>query len=306
MQVLHPLSLSSSVLAVLAHGLAAQTPEPVLGADLKLPGGALATELVAPRWDPEHQRDTCKVFHHVRAPDGTLLTKGNGGRFEHHKGLFVGWNHTRWRQREIDFWHLPKRERQVLRSFVPASELDLPKGAQVARVDWLTSDGECVVAEWRGLALAATAPDHYVLHLRNKLTAPAGDVHLAGDPQHSGQQFRSPQCFADKGAAPVLYVRPDGAKEQGNDVWTNCDWIAAVQRYGDKTFTILRIEGPRNPGAPTWSTRPYGRFGATRAITVTRDRPLVLDQYYVVANGARDAAWCSAQARRWRGHKARR
>jgi hypothetical protein len=83
-------------------------------------------------------------------------------------------------------------------------------------------------------------------------------------------------------------------------VWTGCDWIAEIQPYGERRYTILRVEGPDNRGETTWSTRDYGRFGATRTVDVTAERPLVLNQFYVVANGARDAAWCAAQAQKLR------
>ena len=71
-----------------------------------------------------------------------------------------------------------------------------------------------------------------------------------------------------------------------------------MQPHGDQRFTILRVEGPDNRGETTWSTRDYGRFGATRTVDVTAAQPLVLDTYYVIADGERDAAWCAKQAKK--------
>jgi hypothetical protein len=270
------------------------------GRDLTFRDGSPATTFFHEEHDEAHHHDTCKVFHHVRALDGTLLTKGNGGMFQHHKGLFIGWNRTGWKDRRFDFWHMPKQELQVFRRFLPHTALAMEAGAQVCAIDWISPEGEVVVAETRGLQLLEERDDHYVLHLRNELRAPNGKVRLAGDPQHAGQQFRAPQSFAPKGVEKVAYLRPEGAEGHGNDVWTECDWIAEIQRHGDHRYTILRVEGPDNRGETTWSTRDYGRFGATRTVDVTAERPLVLDQFYVVANGARDAAWCAAQAARLR------
>lgn len=271
-------------------------PKPKPGADLTFADGKPATTLFRRKHDPEHHHDTCKVFHHVRALDGTLLTKGNGGRFQHHKGLFVGWNQTRWNGRRFDFWHMPKQELQVFQRFVAPDQLGMAAGAQVCEVHWVTPEGEPVVLERRGLQMLAQNEDSYTLHLRNELRAASHEVALGGDPQHAGQQFRSPQAFAPDGATKVTYVRPKSAEHHGNDVWTGCDWIAAIQDHGDRTFTILRVEGPTNRGKTTWSTRDYGRFGATRTVKIRKDEPLLLDQFYVIANGRRDATWCQTQA----------
>ncbi len=270
------------------------------GRDLTFRDGSPATTFFHKEHDEAHHHDTCKVFHHVRALDGTLLTKGNGGMFQHHKGLFIGWNRTAWNKRRFDFWHMPKQELQVFVGFLPHTALGMPKGAQVCKVDWITPEGEVVVAERRGLHLMAQHEDFYVLHLRNELRAPNGKVRLAGDPQHAGQQFRAPQTFAPKDAVKVSYVRPAGAEARGNDVWTGCDWIAEIQPHGEQRYTVLRVEGRDNRGETTWSTRDYGRFGATRTVDVTEERPLRLDQYYVIAAGARDATWCAAQAAKLR------
>ena len=81
----------------------------------------VAARLVHKKWDPSDPRPTCKLFHHVYAPDGTLLTKGLGGQFEHHRGLFVGWNRTRHNGKSYDFWHCSSWERSHQRSCICTS-----------------------------------------------------------------------------------------------------------------------------------------------------------------------------------------
>lgn len=266
----------------------------------------VAARLFERSWDPADPRPTCKLFHQIYAPDGTLLTKGLGGQFEHHRGLFVGWNRTLHKGKSYDFWHCNRGERQELRGTVAPARLQMHEAAQVMRTRWVAPDGTGIIEELRGLEVIAHQEDHYVLHMRVECRALDGDVKLSGDPQHAGQQFRALQQFAEKDAEPVLYLRPRGAKEHGNDVWTKCDWIAGVLRLPNETYTVLRIESPDNPGETTWSTRPYGRFGATRTVKVPSGEAMRIDQYYVIAQGARDAAWCAKQAatwRLWRGHK---
>ena len=293
---LSKLALTAALAASAAAQGDAEAARAVLGLDLTFASGAPATMFFHREHDPKRHHDTCKVFHHVRALDGTLLTKGNGGMFQHHKGLFIGWNRTKWNGQRFDFWHMPKQELQVFRGFLPHDAMNMAEGAQVCAIEWITPAGEVVIAERRGLQITEQRADSYTLHLRSELRAPNGKVRLAGDPQHSGQQLRSPQAFAPADATKVAYVRPDDARGHGNDVWTECEWIAAIQRHGADSYTILRVEGAGNRGETKWSTRDYGRFGATRAVDVTPAQPLVLDQYYVIADGARDAAWCAARA----------
>lgn len=287
-----------SLLLSLLTGACAAAPA---GPDVVTARGRRAARLVAPVYDPSRHAATCKVYHHVFAPDGRLLTKGDGGQFPHHRGLFVGWNRTTSGGETFDFWHLNHGESQRFAGYRAAVDLALPEGAQVCAVDWCAVDGRTIVRELRGLAVDELPDGTFALHVRVRLATDQAMVALGGDPQHSGHQFRALQRFADDGAEPVRYVRPDGATARGNDVWTDCEWIAAVLPLPDGPVTVLRVEAPTNRGDVRWSTRPYGRFGATTALTLTPDRPLVFDWYYVVAAGERDARACERTAAALRG-----
>ena len=63
---------------------------------------------------PEAREATIKPFHHVFSPDGeTLLTKGPGGLYTHHRGLFFGFNKvTHGDDPECDVWHCRNGESQ--------------------------------------------------------------------------------------------------------------------------------------------------------------------------------------------------
>lgn len=263
--------------------------------DVRTPAGRVVASLQRVPHDPARHLDTCKVYHHVFAPDGRLLTKGLGGEFEHHRGLFVGWNQMRWRDGGYDFWHCRNGVTQQFRGFLPGA--DAGAGAwQTAAIEWCVGDGTPVVAEQRRLRARELAPDATVLDVQSELVALAGDVVLDGDPQHAGQQFRALQRFAEPGGPPVRYVRPAGATGGNDDLWADCAWIAAVLPMAGGDVTVLRIEGAGNPAPTKWSTRPYGRFGATFSTVLQPQRPLVLTWTYVLALGARDAAWCERTA----------
>lgn len=282
-----------STLLVLSFAACALAPAPAAPDELRTSTGTLAAVLQRPPHDAGNHADTCKVYHHVHAPDGRLLTKGLGGEYPHHRGLFLGWNKLRWNGGGYDFWHCRNGETQQFRGFLPGAATG---DRQQAQIDWCVGDGTRIVAETRALHARDLGPGEVAIDVACTLSATAGAVELDGDPQHAGHQFRALQQFAEKGAAPVRYVRPAAAKGADNDVWTDCRWIAAVLPLPDGPVTVLRIEGSGNPGPTAWSTRGYGRFGATFSTVLLPGAPLALRWTYVVAAGERDEAWCERTA----------
>lgn len=292
MHVPHPVAVLLSLL--LAFGACSAPPRPAGSpAGLRLPHGTVAARLVAAAYDPAAHEATCKPWHELYAPDGRLLTKGLGGTFPHHRGLFVGWNRVRCGERTFDFWHCRAGETQRL--------VALESGAadeQVARIDWYGGDGSLVLHERRRVVLRPLAADAFVLELDVELRTGGTDVRLDGDPHHAGCQFRALQAFAAAGAPPVRFLRPATARALADDVWADCPWTAAVLPFPAAEggpVTVLRLEDPARPEA-RWSTRPYGRFGAMVAATLTATSPLRLRCRYVVALGERDLAWCARAA----------
>jgi hypothetical protein len=259
--------------------------------------GSVAARLVAPDHDPGHHAATFQVYHHVFAPDGRRLTKGLGGTFPHHRGLFVAWNQVRSGGRQFDFWHGTNGESQRLVGAVDPTTLGLGARAQAIRVDWRAPDGTGVVHEHRGLAAERLDAETIVLTMVVELAAAGSAVELRGDPQHAGQQFRAVQDFAEPKAPAVSYVRPATATGGENDVWSHCAWIAAVLPFAGHPVTVLRLEHAGNPGEAVWSTRPYGRFGAMRTLRLEPGQPVQLRYRYVIGNGARDAGFGEVHAR---------
>lgn len=284
-----PTVLFAALLATACQGPPTPAPAEI---PVATPSGRVVAVLQRPVYDPAHALETCKPFHHVHAPDGRLLTKGQGGEYPHHRALFLGWNKLQWRGTSYDFWHCRNGEAQRCTAAAPAGA----DGWQRTEVDWCAGTGEVVLHERRELRARDVAADAVVLDVRTELRAASDPVHLDGDPQHAGHQFRALQQFAEKGATPVRYVRPATAEGGVDDVWTGCRWIAAVLPFADGEVTVLRIEADGNPGPTRWSTRPYGRFGATFTTDLVAGTPLELHWTYVVALGARDAAWCERTA----------
>lgn len=276
---------------LVAAALAAcNAAEPAPVASLRLPSGAVVAELVHPAFNAAEAAATCKPFHRVFAADGRQLTKDLGGEFPHHRGVFVGWNKAVCGDATLDFWHCGKGEAQ--RTLAVTGGGDAP---QVASIAWTDASGAEILRETRTAAARPLADGVFALDVASDLSTTQPRVGLGGDPQHAGNQFRAIQRFAEADGPKVEYLRPAGAGSHGNDVWTGCRWIAAVLPLDGGPVTVLRIEGADNPPAD-WSTRPYGRFGAMWRAELTPSRPLRIAVTYVVADGARDAAWCEATA----------
>ncbi|MBK8978923.1 MAG: PmoA family protein [Planctomycetes bacterium] len=215
-------------------------------------------------YDPARAEDTFKVFHHVFAlHDDGVLTKGAGGYFSHHRGLFAGWNVTRvaGAERAWDFWHGTGGARQVLRG---ASHRALgPVCADEEHaIDWIAGDGETLVREVRHLTLWDGGDECRIIDLDIRLQ-PGGDrpVSLRGDPQHGGVQFRAVDAVHDA-EAETRYRRPATAQGTGNDVWTDLGWAIGSFRIRGARYEVLHMTHPANPGRWVYSTRAYGRFGS--------------------------------------------
>ena len=278
----HHLVLLAPLLALPFAGCAAT---PAATDDLQLPAGGVVATLVQPVHDPAQHADTCKPFHRLFAADGRQLTKDLGGTYPHHRGLFVGWNQVRCAGKTYDFWHCNHGEWQ---------QVTERRGGGTAphelTIVWRAADGTPIVHERRRLAVRDLHGGSFVCELTSELRAASAEVQLGGDPQHAGCQFRALQQFAEKDQPKVTYVRPASAKGAADDVWTDCRWIAARLPLPDGEVVVLRVEHPDNPRA-TWSTRPYGRFGAMCTATLSSTEPLRLRFAYVIAPEWRFATW---------------
>lgn len=107
--------------------------------------GRIVANLVTAPYDASHAAATCKPWHDVFAGDGRVLTKGLGGTFPHHRGLFVGWNQVQCGGERFDFWHMNRGESQRLVSL----QADTNGRRQTATIAWCKADGTVVVHEQR-------------------------------------------------------------------------------------------------------------------------------------------------------------
>jgi len=238
---------------------------------------------------PETREITYKPYHHVFSPDGsTLLTKGPGGLFPHHRGLFYGFNKVTYGDgKKCDTWHCPDHACQTHEEFL--EEEAGPDGAKhKVVINWHGKEGEVFAREEREMKV--TRRDGGTLIDFRSHLEPVGveKIHLDGDPQHAGFHFRAAQEVAADTNKETYYLRTDGKGKPGetrnwnhqnkkdpvNAECENRPWNAMSFVVGGKRYTALYLDHPSNPKPARYSERDYGRFGSYFVADVTKEKPL--------------------------------
>lgn len=228
--------------------------------------------------------ETYKPYHHLFDPRGErLVTKGPGGLFPHHRGLFFGFNKiTYGDNQQADTWHCNRGEWQAHTEYL-GQEAGPLLGRHRVAIDWHGRDGKVFVKEQRELT-AYNLLGGTLVEFASKLTSTGGKVHLDGDPQHAGFQFRASQEVPDKTAKQTYYLRPDGKDKPGSfRNWPqskqheNLPWNALSFVLGERRYTAVYLDHPKNPKPARYSERDYGRFGSYFAADVEPDKPLTVN-----------------------------
>ena len=247
--------------------------------DVTFAGRTIARYMLA--YDTERLTDTYKPYLHVMDADGERpITKGPGGQFPHHRGVFIGYNRMTVGGKNYDLWHMSGGP-QVHQKF-----LDQQAGADQARftslVHWNAKDGQTLLEEERTFVFhAVDAPGLVKVDVTSKLKAVGGDAVLGGDPEHAGIQYR-PAAELDKKQSRYLFPA------EGNDPRRDHDLPWAALRYvlDGKTYSVVQLNAPTNPKGTVWSAyRDYGRFGAFPKAEIAAGQTLTLDYRFLVMTG---------------------
>jgi hypothetical protein len=262
----------------------------------------------------ERRAETFKVYHHVFDPEGDrLLTKGPGGLFPHHRGLFYGFNKISYGDKQqADVWHCNKGESQTHVKVLSQDAGPLLGRHRVA-IDWHGQDGKVFAKEERELTAYTfggawtdkrrETKDHdgTLIDFTSTLTSTVGPLRLDGDPQHAGFQFRASQEVPDKTKDQTYYLRPDGKGEPGkfrnwpqdkgheNLAWNALSFVIEGQRY-----TVVYLDHPKNPKPARYSERDYGRFGSYFVAEVDEGKPLTARYRVWVQRGEMTFEECEA------------
>lgn len=213
---------------------------------------------------------TFKVYHHVYDPKGEkFVTKGLGGTFPHHRGIFFGFNKVTYGEdnRKCDVWHCSGDAYQSHEKFL-AAEGGPVYGRHKLEIAWHGVKKEVFATEHRDLT-AYALPGGTLIEFASELSPVIAPIQLDGDPQHAGFHFRASQEVPDKTAKQTYYVRPDGPGKFGETrnwpaqkTHVNLAWNALCFVLGDQRYTVAYLDRPDNPKEARFSERDYGRFGS--------------------------------------------
>ena len=252
------------------------------------------------KYDPNDHANTFKPFDHVYSfkpatqpstqpaenrPGGYRpITKGPGGQYTHHRGIFFGFNKTAYG----DFWHCPDVS-QRHESFDTAREWAGPIAAKmVSRTNWVGKDQQPKFRDTREVTAWRVGDDELVLDYDITLETLTGQPEkIAGDAHHAGFHFRGANELADtadkrRRSGGAFYVFPPSAKLIKDDVWGELPWVNANFELFGRRYSVTHMDGPNNPDPTTYSTRPYGRFGAFFMGETTPEKPLKVSYRLVI------------------------
>jgi len=255
-------------------------------AELSFAGRPVLRYMCAPLDDssPAARAATFKVYHHLYDPQGQrLVTKGPGGLFPHHRGLFFGFNRIRYGNgKTADTWHCNQGESQAHQQFLESAAGPV-LGRHRLEIEWRGKDQQGFATEQRELT-AYHVPGGTLVEFASRLESKVGPVSLDGDPQHAGFQFRASQEVPDKTARLTYYLRPDGQGQPGkfrnwpdDKSHVNLPWNALSFVLGDQRYTCCYLDRPANPKEARFSERDYGRFGAYFPYELDAGKPLELN-----------------------------
>jgi hypothetical protein len=265
-------SLTTLILAASAFGAAAQDAAFEQRMDLHIAGDPWLGTVVTPyALDPgEH---SYKVYTHVYAPEtGEPLTKGAGGKYTHHRGLFIGWKDTLVDGEDYDTWHMPNCYQQHVRWL--ALDDDAEGGVrQMQEIHWFSEDGEPFIREVRSISARPGGDGLRIIDFASTLESLAGDIELRGDLQHAGMQIRMADEVSEHEDTTV-YTLPEGAQENEDDEVVGAWWVMGSFVVDGERSWLVHMTPPDHPtGQPVYSIRQYGRFGAFWETTLREGAP---------------------------------
>ncbi len=231
---------------------------------------------------PARQAETYKPYLHVFDAAGTgPITKGAGGSFTHHRGIFLGWNKVGVGGKVYDRWHM-KGGDQVHEKFLTQTA-DKERVVFASLIQWqgATADTTILEDERTFTFLPAPAPGYALIDVVSKIKAVAGETTLDGDPEHSGMHFR-PAEEVDKTKTAYLYPVESANAHKDLDY----PWFGESYTLGGQRYSVVYLNHPGNPkGARHSAYRDYGRFGAFWTATIPAGGTLEIRARFLISEG---------------------
>ncbi len=246
---------------------------------------------------PSRNFDTAKTYLHVFDAEGkNPITKGAGGSFPHHRGIYIGWNKLQVDGKSEDLWHVKGTE-QVHKKFTDKIE---GEGSGITSVvHWNGKDGKTLLEEERTMTFGeAPSPAYALIDFSSTMTAVAGETKLDGDPEHAGLQFR-PAEEVDRKKTRYLFPKEKANPQKDLDY----PWVVESFTLGDKEYQVVYLNHPENLKETRFSAyRDYGRFGGFFRGTIPEEESLTLKVRFLVIEGELPSAeWIQEQSNAFTG-----
>ncbi|MDA7916051.1 PmoA family protein [Verrucomicrobia bacterium] len=219
----------------------------------------------------ESAHATYKVYLHVDDPsDANLtITKGAGGKFTHHRGIYIGWSKMKIDGKSYDTWHMKNGIRQHFDKLI-SSKVTKKSATFIAGINWIDGDGTLLTEKRTFTIHKPNAKGAFVIDKSSEITCVRGDTDFAGDPEHAGLQFRASNEVAENKSAKYLF--PSGVMDQksvtaARDLpWAALSFEASGNHYHVQHMSHLSLPKPIRYSA----YRDYGRFGAFMVTTAKK------------------------------------
>ncbi|HQZ27195.1 MAG TPA: PmoA family protein [Verrucomicrobiales bacterium] len=251
---------------------------------------------------PARREETYKPFCHIYRPGSNqdeLLTKGPGGNFTHHRGIFYGFSKIQYTDRDgvihqnVDNWHC-RKACQIHRKFT-ATGANKESAFFTSGIDWLGDEGDRFAVESRTMRFSFSGSD-LIVDFESVLTPEVPTLTLDGDPQHAGFQFRAHNDVNELSQKTTYYIRPvSGIGQPGQTInWSpkadnaqtrDLPWKGMCITLAEIQYSVLYLDHPGNPKPARASERPYGRFGTYFSTEVIPEKPLKVRYRLVVRKG---------------------
>jgi len=230
-------------------------------------------------YDPKRRLETYKPYHHVFDRSGKrLITKGPGGLYPHHRGLFIGWRKVTVGDAKYDLWHMKNCD-QRHRKFL-ARQAGPVFAMCRSLIDWNDTEGRAVISEERQVTVFRQPEGRTLLEFLFKLRATDADVFLDGDKNHGGFQFRAHNEVSTR-QQETHYILPR-IESKSADI----PWAAMSYMLGETRFTVAHMNHPSNPTPTEYSAdRKYGRFGAFFKHAIKKGETLTLRYRIMIWEG---------------------
>jgi len=243
----------------------------------------------------ERAEETYKVFTHVfdfagKAP----ITKGPGGKYTHHRGLFIGWTDTLIGPSEKDYDSWGMKDTHQLHAEWRAKNVADGRATQEEKILWRNRRGQPFIEEVRTISVTPGEDGQRVIDFVSSLTALNDNIKLRGDLQHAGMHLRMANEVSEHEHS-TRYILPEGAKELDNDKVVGAWWVCCSPIVRDTRYWIVHMSrDDLVTGQPVYSIRRYARFGAFFEPDLETGKALTVSFRIIVSENELDQAACQA------------